>query len=182
MWVYVIISQAGGPAGCFNCTAWHQRCNFVGHHVKLCMIVTCWLSFTHIYHSQWLWPYFKVTVVSNNLNRNVCILIRLSWSFFSAGLRTRGEDVTVYVWHKLTKLAHSCLFWSCVYFCLYGCLNCISFHTFSWQLSAFLLCFSGLGSALLVLSTVYLFMKVYFSLDIIPSGWLGSKHQLTNIF
>ena len=32
----------------------------------------------------------------------------------------------------------------------------------------------------LVLSTIYLFMKVSFSPDIIPSGWLGSKHQLTN--
>ena len=35
-------------------------------------------------------------------------------------------------------------------------------------------------SALLVLSTIYLFMKVYFSPAIMPSGWLGSKHQLTS--
>ena len=35
-------------------------------------------------------------------------------------------------------------------------------------------------SALLVLSTTYLFMKVSFSPDVIPSGWLGSKHQITN--
>ena len=39
---------------------------------------------------------------------------------------------------------------------------------------------SGLISALLVLSTIYLFMKVSFSPDVIPSGWLGSKRQLTN--
>ena len=38
----------------------------------------------------------------------------------------------------------------------------------------------GLSSALLVLSAVYLFRKVSFSPDIIPSGWLGSEHQLTN--
>ena len=51
---------------------------------------------------------------------------------------------------------------------------------FSRQLSGFSLCSSGLRSAFLVLSTIYLFMKVSFSPDIIPSGWLGSKHQLTN--
>ena len=68
----------------------------------------------------------------------------------------------------------------CVCFCLYDPFNCISFHKFSRQLFIFSLCSSGLISALLVLSTVYLFMKLSFSPDIIPSGWLGSKHQLTN--
>ena len=33
---------------------------------------------------------------------------------------------------------------SCVYFCLYGAFNCISFHKFSRQLSIFSLCSSGL--------------------------------------
>ena len=84
------------------------------------------------------------------------------------------------LWHKPTELAHSFLFCSCVCFCLCGPFNCISFHKFSRQLSAFSLCCSGLISSLLVLSSVYLFMKVSFSPDIIPSGWLGSKHQLTN--
>ena len=70
------------------------------------------------------------------------------------------------------------LFRSHVYFCLYGPFNCISFHKFSWQLSIFSLCSSGLISALLVLSTIFLFMKVSFSPDIIRSDWLGSKHQL----
>ena len=46
------------------------------------------------------------------------------------------------------------LFCSCVYFCLYGPFNCIPFHKFSRQLSAFSLCSSGLTSALLVLLTV----------------------------
>ena len=55
-----------------------------------------------------------------------------------------------------------------------------SFHKFSRQLSVFSLCFCGLSSALFALSTIYLFMKVSFCPDIIPSGWLGSKHQLTN--
>ena len=72
-----------------------------------------------------------------------------------------------------TELAHSFLFCSCVYFCLYGPFNCISFHKFSRQLSAFSLCSCGLISALPVLTTVYLFMKVSFSPDVILCGWLG---------
>ena len=78
--------------------------------------------------------------------------------------------------HKATELAHSFLFCSCVYFCFYGPFNCISFHKFSQQLSVFSLCSSGLISALLVLSTIYLFMKVSFSPDIILC------HQLTNSY
>ena len=71
------------------------------------------------------------------------------------------------------------LFCSCVCLCLYGPFNCISFHKFSRQLSAFSLRTSGLISAFLVLSTIYLFMKVSLSPDIILCGWLGLKHQLT---
>ena len=83
-------------------------------------------------------------------------------------------------WHKPTELAHSFLFCSCVYFCLYDPFNCISFHKFSRQLSVFSLCSSGLIFALLVLSTIYLFMKVSFSSDVILCGWLGLKYRLTN--
>ena len=70
-------------------------------------------------------------------------------------------------WHKPSKLANSLLFCSCIYFCLYGLFNCVPFHKFFRRLSAFSLCSSGFISALLVLSTIYLFMKVSFSLDII---------------
>ena len=84
------------------------------------------------------------------------------------------------LWHKPTKLAHSFLFCSCVCFCLYGPFNCISFHKLSRQLFAFSLGSSGLNSALLVLSTIYLFMKLSLSPDVILCGWLGLKHQLTN--
>ena len=97
-----------------------------------------------------------------------------------SGLPPRGGNVVVYVCHKPTKLAHFLLFCFCVYFSLYGPFNCISFHKFSRKLSVFSLCSSGLISALLVLSTIYLFMKVSFSPDMIPSGWLGPNHQLTN--
>ena len=56
--------------------------------------------------------------------------------------------------HEPTELVHSFLVCSCVYFCLDGPFNCISFHKFSCQLSAFSLCSSGLNSAVLVLSTL----------------------------
>ena len=96
------------------------------------------------------------------------------------GSPSRGGDVMVYVWHEPAELAHSVLFCSCVYFCLYGPFNCISLHKFSRQLSVFSFCSCGLSSVYLLLSAIYLFMKVSFGPDIIPSGWLGSKHQLTN--
>ena len=61
-----------------------------------------------------------------------------------------------------------CLFLS------YGLFNCISFNTFSRQLSPFSLslCSFGLNSALLVLSTIYLYLEVFLSPDIILYGWL----------
>ena len=84
------------------------------------------------------------------------------------------------LWHKPTELSHTFFFCSCVCFCLYGPFNCISFHKFSQQLSAFSLCSSDLISVLLALSTIYLFMKVSLSADIILCVWLGLKHQPIN--
>ena len=81
-------------------------------------------------------------------------------------------------WHTPTELARSFLFCSCVYVCLYGPFNGILFHKFSRQLS-----FSHSVLPVLFLpywSYISLFMKVSFSPDIIPCGWLGSKHQLAN--
>ena len=60
-------------------------------------------------------------------------------------LDTRPRGLTFSWWgryglchrHKPTKLAHSFLFCSCVYFCLCGLFNSISFHKFSRQLFAF---------------------------------------------
>ena len=57
-------------------------------------------------------------------------------------------------------------FCSLVYFCLYGPFYCISFHKFSRQLSAFSLCFSGLISAILVLSTI-ISLSIYASLPLL---------------
>ena len=84
------------------------------------------------------------------------------------------------LWHKPAQLAHSFLFSSCVCFCLYGPFNCFSFYKFSQQLSAFHSVLpAGLIFVLLVFSTVYLFMEVSLSPDIILCSWLGLKHQLT---
>ena len=102
--------------------------------------------------------------------------------------RPRGLTFTWWGWyglcprHRPTELTHYffCLFCSYVCFCLYGPFNCISFDKFSGQLSSFSLCSSGLISAVLVLSTISLFMKVSLGSDIILYDWLGLKHQLTN--
>ena len=89
------------------------------------------------------------------------------------GSPSRGRDVVAYVFNVNQP---SFLFRSCVYFCLYGPFNCISFHKFCRQLSAFSLRSSGLNSALLVLSTIYLCVKVSLSPDIIRCSLLGLKH------
>ena len=56
-----------------------------------------------------------------------------------------------------------------VYFCLYGPFNCVSFHKFSRQFSAFSSFSSGLISTLFVLSTIYLFLKVCLMVSDIPA-------------
>ena len=94
-----------------------------------------------------------------------------------AGSPSRGGGIAV---HKPTKLAHTFLYCSCVCFRLYGPFNCISFHTFSGQLSAFSICSSDPISALLVIQTKYLFMKASLSPDIILCVWQSLKHQRTN--
>ena len=104
--------------------------------------------------------------------------------------RPRGLTITWWgccslcFWHKPTELSHSFLFCSCVYISLYGPFNSVLFYKLSWQLSAFSLCSSGLISAILVLSTIYIYLYMNkvssFSSDVILCGWLALKHQLTN--
>ena len=72
------------------------------------------------------------------------VSVSVSVSLVPAGSPSLGRDVVVYVKDKSTELAHSFLFCSCVYLCLYGPFNRISVHKFSRQLSAFSLCSSGL--------------------------------------
>ena len=100
---------------------------------------------------------------------------------------TWWECSGLWFWHKPTELGHSFfysffyfLFCSCVCFCLCGLFNCIPFYKFSRQFSAFSLCSYCLISVSLMLATIYLFMKVSFSLNVITCGWLGLKRHLTN--
>ena len=86
------------------------------------------------------------------------------------GSPSRGGDVAVYVF-DINQPSLSTPFCSAlVSVCLYGPFNCISFHKFSRQFSAFTFCSSGLISAVLVLSATYLFVKVFLSPDIILCG------------
>ena len=97
-----------------------------------------------------------------------------------SGSPSDGGDVTVYVFDiKSTELAHSFLLCSCVYFCLYGPFNCISFHKFSRQLSTFSLFFQ---SSFFLIGPFNISMKVSFSPVLILCGWLGLKRQQTNLF
>ena len=99
------------------------------------------------------------------------VIISMSCHENYHGCRPRGFTVTL--WRCCaTARAHS-FYCSCVLFCLCVPFNCISFHKSSRQLSAFSLCSNGLISALLVLSTIYLFMKVSLNPDITLCGLLG---------
>ena len=111
------------------------------------------------------------------LVKSLCVAgprgLTLSWLFFFLW--------TVYVLdlNQPSLPTFFLLFCSCVCFCLFGPFNCISFHKF-FRDSPFSDCSSSLTSALLVLSAMYLFMKVSFSPDVIASGCLGSRHKITN--
>ena len=92
---------------------------------------------------------------------STCKNASTSWTVVSVSSLSRGGDVTVYVLDiNQPSLPTLFFFCCCVCFCLYGSFNSISFHKFSRQLSAFWLCSSGLISAFMVLSTIYLFMTV----------------------
>ena len=93
-----------------------------------------------------------------------------------AGSHSRGGHVPIYVFINQPNLPTPFLFCSCVCFCLYSPFNCISIHEFSRQISAFSLCSSGLISALMVLSTIYVSVKVSFPL------WLSGLKAPTNSF
>ena len=80
-----------------------------------------------------------------------CICLQLTFTWW--------ECCGLCLWHKPAELAHSFLFCSCVCFCFYGPFNCISFHKFSRRLFALSLGSSGFLSALLVLSTICLFLS-----------------------
>ena len=85
-----------------------------------------------------------------------------------AGSPSRGGDVAVYVFDINQPSLPTPFSSVLVSVSVFMALSTV-FHSFS-------LCSSGLISALLVLSAIYLFMKVSFSTDIILCGRPGLKH------
>ena len=85
-----------------------------------------------------------------------------------AGSPSRGGDVVVYVF-DINQPSLPTPFYSVLVsiFVFMALSTVFRSKKFSRQLSAFSLSSSGLISALLVLSTIYLFMKVSFSPDVI---------------
>ena len=106
------------------------------------------------------------------------ILVFISICNVPAGSPSRGGDVTAYV--LINRACPLFILLLCLFLSLWPFDFCISFHKFSQQLSTFSLYSSGLISALLVLSTIYLFLKASLSPDVILCGWLGLKHRLTH--
>ena len=107
--------------------------------------------------------------------------IKSSLSPVPTGSPSRAGDVAVYVFDLNQPSLPTPLILFLWLFCLYGPFNCISFQKFSRQLSAFSPYSSGLIYASVVLSTIYLFMKVSLSPDILLCVWLGLKRQLTSL-
>ena len=102
-----------------------------------------------------------------------CFAFSVSSSWVSAGTPWRGGDVALCVFDvnqpSLPTPFSSVLVSVSVFMSL-----STTFHfIILWQLSTFSLCSSGLISALLVLSTICLFVKVSFSPGIVLCGLLG---------
>ena len=92
-------------------------------------------------------------------------------------------DVAVYVFDVFDINHRACPLLFVLFLCLFVSLWPFPLYCIPWILQTtlcFLTLFFWSLSALVVLSTVYLFMKVSLSPDIILCGWLGLGHQLTN--
>ena len=87
--------------------------------------------------------------------------------YVPASSPSRGGDVTCLLPLLFLNFIYSVLVSVSVFMALS---TLISLHKFSRQLFAFSLCSSGFNSAILVLSIIYLFMKVSLSPDVILVG------------
>ena len=125
-----------------------------------CCPLVC-ADFRHVIPMTFIWTFLPATTSKAQSALHTCLPLWLCHVHL-LGAASRGGDVAVYASHKPTGLAHSFLFCSCVYFCLCGLFNCISFHQFSGQLSFFWLCSSGLISLSLI--GPFNFMSLYESL------------------
>ena len=130
--------------------------------LKIVKVCKRWQSGEDAPSMEFIYPVFTCmpggdTVVDSGLSFCVPCLLSAINSICLLCLKISLTCYSLCFWQKPTELAHA--FSVLVsYFCLYGPFNCISFHKFSRQLSAFSICSSGLISAVLVLSTLYLFM------------------------
>ena len=96
------------------------------------------------------------------------------------GSPSHGGDVTVYV-YDINQLSLPTPFYSVhVSVSVFVALSTVFHSINSPDNSPFSHSVLPAFSALFVLSTMCLFMKISFSPDVIPSGCLCSKHQLTN--
>ena len=142
-----------------SCTIWteteRERC-------RLYLLEYCpWMSLLLLLYcpSLFFLIFFTArrTLVYTRGSHLISISLLLSLLNIAPGSPSRGGDVTVYVCDIKKNRACPLLFSLFLYLFLSFCgpFNCISFHQFSRQLSAFSLCSFGLISALLVLSDIY---------------------------
>ena len=100
--------------------------------------------------------------------------------FVPAGSPSRGGDVAAYVLNTCQPSLPTPFYSVLVTVSVFMALSTVFHSLNSPDNSPLSHCFSRLISAVLVLSTTYLFTKVSLSPDIILCGWLGLTHQLTN--
>ena len=101
--------------------------------------------------------------INSNARKEYTLQISAS-NWVRAGSPPRSGDIVVYVF----DINHPSL--SIPFYSVLEALSTVFDSYIFRQLSAFLLCSSGIISALLVLSTISLFMKVSLSRDIILRG------------
>ena len=119
-------------------------------------------------HSSECWNQTQITVHSTSHHSTLGWSGRKLLLHVLAGSSSRGGNVAVFDFDiNQTELAHSFSFCSCIYFCLCGSFNCISFQKFSRQLSAF-----SLYSSVLFLP--YWSFQLYLSLWKSPSALIWS--------
>ena len=96
------------------------------------------------------------------------------------GSPSRGGVVVVYVFDINQQSLPTSFYSVSVSISVFVALSTVFHSINSFNNSAFSFCSSSPKSALSALSTIYLFLKVSLSPDVIPSGWHCLEHQLTN--
>ena len=71
-------------------------------NVKLCMIALLFELYLFTPPSV-IWPYFKVTAVSNSFNRKFCVPIRLGWNFVGLSNTSSKSWIYHYFWLSLIR-------------------------------------------------------------------------------